>query len=61
MSYMKLTVLSSVIKRFFWDKQDKHRYLAFVAWDKIVLLVEMGGLGFRDLQIMNEALIIKFL
>lgn len=53
--------INSIVKRFFWGKHDKQRYLAFVAWDKIVQPIEMGGLGFRDLLTMNEALLIKFL
>lgn len=52
---------TSIIRRFFWGKVEKRRYLAYVAWEKITMPVEMGGLGVRDLQAMNESLLMKIL
>jgi hypothetical protein len=56
-----LNEITSVIRRFFWGKVDKQRYLAFVSWEKILQPVEMGGLGVRDLEAMNESMLMKFL
>lgn len=53
--------ITSINQRFFWRKVEKQRYLAYVAWDKITMPVDMGGLDVRDLQVMNESLLMKFL
>ncbi|XP_078178780.1 putative mitochondrial protein AtMg00310 [Carex rostrata] len=56
-----LDEITSMVRRFFWGKVDKQRYLAYVSWDKIMQPVEMGGLGVRDLQATNESMLMKFL
>lgn len=56
-----LKALTAQIRRFFWGAQDKDRYLAYVAWAKIVQPIENGGLGIRDLTLVNEALLMKSL
>lgn len=40
---------------------DKTRYLSYVAWDKLCDPFDHGGLGFRDLAPMNDALLMKLL
>jgi lipid-A-disaccharide synthase-like uncharacterized protein len=35
--------LTSLLRKFFWGKLDKKRYLAFIAWDKICLPYEEGA------------------
>ena len=67
--YMSTTVipvsvikaLNALIRRFFWGSGDKARYLAYIAWDTICMPKEIGGLGVRDLKVVNEALIMKSL
>ena len=54
-------VITDKIIRFFWGKHDEGRYLAYVAWEKISRPLEMGGLGIRDLSVMNNAMTMKFL
>lgn len=57
------TVISqilSAIKRFFWGKEKGH-YLAYLRWSVITAPRSSEGLGVRDLQCMNSALMMKSL
>lgn len=53
--------LNALIRKFFWGKVDKQRYMALLAWDKVSAPIMGGGLGFRDLQLMNKAMLLKML
>lgn len=53
--------LTGLIRRFYWGATDKNRYLAYVAWDKITRPFKEGGLAIRDLESVNEALLLKVL
>ena len=53
--------LNALIRKFFWGKVDKQRYMALLAWDKMSAPIMRGGLGFRDLQLMNKAMLLKML
>lgn len=53
--------LTGLIRRFFWDKVDKTRFLALIAWEKLTIPIGMGGLGLKNLETMNEALLMKML
>lgn len=56
-----LDKLTCLVRRFFWGKLDRTRYLALLAWDKITQPVTLGGLGLRDFRLMNSALLMKML
>lgn len=56
-----INAINALIRRFFWGKMDKERYLAYVAWAKVAAPIEEGGLGFLDLATMNEAMLLKTL
>lgn len=56
-----IKVITGHIRRFFWGKWDEERYMAYVAWSKITIPMEFGGLGIKDLGAMNDALVMKFL
>lgn len=56
-----LSALTSMIRRFFWGANDKDRFMAYVAWDKITQPLQNGGLAIRDLNVVNEALLMKAL
>lgn len=45
---------------FLWGDSDSERKLRMVCWEKILLRKKMGGLGVKDLKIMNEALLLKW-
>jgi zinc-binding in reverse transcriptase/Reverse transcriptase-like len=51
--------VTSLLRKFFWGKLDRKRYLAFIAWDKICLPYEEGGLNVKDLRRMNDAILLK--
>lgn len=53
--------ITSIIGRFFWGKQEHTRYMAYIGWNKITKTKGMGGLGFADLELVNETLLMKFL
>jgi Reverse transcriptase (RNA-dependent DNA polymerase) len=54
-----VTKLTSLLRKFFWGKLDKQRYLAMISWEKICLPFEEGGLDVKDLRTMNNALLLK--
>lgn len=49
------------IRKFFWGKVDQDRYMAFIAWNKILAPIRSGGLGLRDLSLVNDAMLTKYL
>lgn len=53
--------LTSIIRSFFWGKQVGDRYLAYLARDTIMAPTRLGGLGIRDLERMNDSLLMKAL
>ncbi|CAA7024087.1 unnamed protein product [Microthlaspi erraticum] len=51
--------LHSAISNFWWSNKQNSRGIHWIAWDKICLPHEKGGLGFRDLHLFNLALLAK--
>ena len=51
--------LSAAVARFWWSTDSKNRGLHWVAWDKICVPAEEGGLGFWDFRDFNLALLAK--
>jgi Reverse transcriptase (RNA-dependent DNA polymerase)/zinc-binding in reverse transcriptase/Endonuclease/Exonuclease/phosphatase family len=53
------TQLTGLMRRFFWGKLDKSRYLAYVSWDTIGRAKQEGGLQIKEIRTMNDALLLK--
>ena len=51
--------LKSAISNFWWSSSQNNRGLHWIAWDKICVPHDQGGLGFLDLHDFNIALLAK--
>ncbi|XP_013623852.1 PREDICTED: uncharacterized protein LOC106329751 [Brassica oleracea var. oleracea] len=49
----------SAVSRFWWSTKINNKGLHWVAWDKICVPMDEGGLGFRDFHAFNLALLAK--
>ncbi|GKB77893.1 hypothetical protein Tco_0944788 [Tanacetum coccineum] len=51
--------INSLLKRFLWNQGESAKGKANVAWQNIYMPKSKGGLGLKDLQVWNEAMLAK--
>lgn len=51
--------IQSILTRFWWDSKSDIRKICWVAWSRLTLPKTMGGVGFRDIECYNQALLAK--
>ncbi|XP_066354406.1 uncharacterized mitochondrial protein AtMg00310-like [Miscanthus floridulus] len=47
------------IRAFWWGAEKGRRKVQWIPWEKLVMPKGFGGIGFKDLRLMNQALLAR--
>jgi hypothetical protein len=51
--------INAMVRKFWWGRKEGERKPSWVAWKEISKPKHMGGLGFRDIEVFNLALLAR--
>jgi hypothetical protein len=51
--------ITSLIRKFWWGSKKGERKTAWVSWDDMSMPKYKGGMGFRDIELFNLALLAR--